>query len=102
MFYQNVQNLIKGFKMTTISDYKKEFIIDGHKIANNKYFLLAILSFVTILIGLTIKLFYQTLTSPEISMWAKFECIFGIFLILVLPIYCMYKVKQKKSNIQTP
>lgn len=88
----------RASKIATISSYTKEFIIDGHKIANNKYFLSTCFSLVVILMTYAIVVSIQTIISPSIDSLTKFECIFGILGSLILPIYVVHRIKQKRNN----
>lgn len=83
--------------MATISKYKKEIVIDGHKIANNKWFLLSFWSIVTILIGYAIILAVQTIMTTT-NILVKIECGILIISVLILILYIINKWRCLKND----
>ena len=83
-------------KIATISSYKKEFIIDGHKIASSKWFLLSFSSITIILIGYAVILAIQNIITTS-NMLVKIEDCILILAVSILIIYVIQKWRGIKK-----
>lgn len=83
--------------MTKLSKYKKEIVIDGHKITNNKWFLLSFFSITAILIGYAVILAVQTIMTTT-DILVKIECSILILSVSILILYIINKWRCLKND----